>query len=69
MMSEREVVVVGMLSGAALWRGNNRKGLTLEGGDTDPPGRSVPRCDRCGRIILVKAALLPPWILPALLFE
>lgn len=61
-------MVIVVLSGVVLWRGSNRKGLTLEGGDADPPGRSVPRCDRFSRIILVKAALLL-WILPASLFE
>ena len=37
MKSEREVVVVVVvtLSGAAMWQGSNKRGLILEGGDSD----------------------------------
>lgn len=36
---------------------------------TDSSGRSMPRCDYCNWIVLVKVAPLSPWFLPAWLFE
>lgn len=61
MKSGREVVVVVVtLSGAAMWQDSNKRGLILEGGDSEPPGRSAPRCDGCSWIIRVKVVPLSP---------
>lgn len=52
MKGRREVVVVVVtLGGAAKWQGSNKRELILEGGDSDPPGRSAPLYDQCSWIL------------------
>lgn len=45
------MVVMVTLGGVAKWQGSNKRELILEGGDSDPPGRSTPPCDQCSWIL------------------